>query len=303
MIKGIAVGFLAYGVFACGDAAVKALGGSLPIFEIAFFSALFALIAVPFVKASDERWRDLLSMHRPVLVLVRAASGTIAGILGVVAFTTLPFAEAYALIFLTPLFITVLSAVLLGERVGALRAFAMLVGLAGVLLVIRPGFRELLPGHFAAIGVAVCAATTVLVLRVLGPTEKRITLMGMAMLVALAVNGALMAFEFEVPSGIDLVWLVLAGLLAGAGHILLMAATRAAPANRIAPAQYSQIIWAVVLGAIFFREFPDAVAVAGMALVAVSGIFAFLQERQAGQPARSALTILWGRTPRGGGRG
>jgi S-adenosylmethionine uptake transporter len=234
---------------------------------------------------------------------VRAASGTIAGILGVVAFTTLPLAEAYALIFLTPLFITVLSATLLGEKIGMLRACAMTVGLAGVLLVIRPGFRELLPGHFAAIGVAVCAATTVLVLRVLGPTEKRITLMGMAMLMALAVNGVLMAFDLDLPSGSDLVLLVLAGLLAGAGHILLMAATRAAPANRIAPAQYSQIIWAVALGAIFFQEFPDAIALAGMTLVAISGVLAFLQERQADQPARSALTILWGRTPRGGGRG
>jgi S-adenosylmethionine uptake transporter len=66
MIKGIAVGFLAYGIFACSDAAVKALGGRLPIFEIAFFTAFFALVAVPFVKAPSDRWRDLFIIHRPV---------------------------------------------------------------------------------------------------------------------------------------------------------------------------------------------------------------------------------------------
>ena len=93
-----------------------------------------------------------------------------------------------------------------------------------------------------------------IVLRALGPTEKRITLMGVAMLMALAVNGVLMLFDFRIPAPLDLLALAAIGLCTGAGHILIMAALRAAPANRIAPAQYSQMIWAVLLGAIFFER-------------------------------------------------
>ena len=280
---------------------MKALGGRLPIFEIGFFVTLFAVVATPFGRGPGEQWRDTFRMRRPALVLLRAASGTVAGILGVIAFTSLPFAEAYALIFLAPLFATILSFIFLGEPVGSRRVLAVAIGLAGVLLVIRPGFRELLPGHLAALGVAGCAATTVIVLRVLGPTEQRLTLMSVTILVALAVNGALMTFEFRQPTTVDLVWLVLAGALAGFGHILLMAATRLAPANRIAPAQYSQILFATALGAVFFGEFPDGLALAGMALVGLSGLVTFLGED--GRPAdEEELTLVGGRTPRSGGR-
>lgn len=280
MLQGVAIGFLSYALFAGGDAAVKALGGRLPVFEIAFFSTLFALFAMPFAKPAGERWRHTFRMHRPGLVLLRAASGTAAGIFGVVAFTTLPLAEAYALIFLVPLFVTMLSVLFLGERIGWRRIAAILVGLAGVLLVVRPGFRALLPGHFAAVGVALCAATTIVVLRVLGPTEKRVTLLGVVMAVSLAVNFALMLGTYVAPTGGDLLLLAVAGILAGLGHITLMAATRAAPANRVAPAQYSQILWAVVLGAVFFGEFPDALALSGIVLVGLSGLFTFLREEK-----------------------
>lgn len=292
MLRGILLGFLAYALFACGDAAIKALSGRLPVFEIGFFAAFFASFAVPFVRPPHERWRDLFRMNRPRLVLLRAASGTTAGILGVIAFTTLPLAEAYALIFMAPLFVTLLSVLFLRERIGWRRTLAVIAGFAGILLVVRPGFRELLPGHLAAAGIALCAATTTIVLRALGPTEKRITLMGTTMLVALAVNGTLMLFDFRAPTAGDLGWLALAGLLAGIAHILFMAATRAAPANRVAPTQYTQMVWAVALGALFFGEFPDLLALAGIALVGASGLFTFLREerKDPGAAAKSAPT-------------
>jgi S-adenosylmethionine uptake transporter len=294
MFKGIFLGFLAYGVFACGDAVIKSFGGRLPIFEIGFFVTLFAMLAVPFARPPHERWRDLFRMDRPRLVLLRAASGTSAGILGVIAFTTLPLAEAYALIFLAPLFVTLLSFVFLGERIGWRRTLAIVAGFLGILLVVRPGFRELLPGHLAAAGVALCGATTVIVLRALGPTEKRITLMGTTILVALAVNGALMLLDFRTPHAADIGALAVAGLLAGTGHVLFMAAVRAAPANRVAPTQYTQIVWAVALGALFFGEVPDLLALAGMALVGVSGLFTFLREERK-DPAKTAQAATTGR--------
>lgn len=294
MLRGILLGFLAYALFSCGDAAIKALSGRLPVFEIGFFAAFFASFAVPFVRPAHERWRDIFRMNRPKLVLLRAASGTTAGILGVIAFTTLPLAEAYALIFLAPLFVTLLSVLFLGERIGWRRMLAVVVGFIGILLVVRPGFRELLPGHLAAAAIALCAATTTIVLRALGPTEKRITLMGTTMLTALAVNGALMLFQFRTPTPGDIGWLAVAGLLAGVAHIIFMAATRAAPANRVAPTQYTQMIWAVVLGALFFGEFPDLLGLVGLALVGISGLFTFLREERK-DPAAVAKAAATGR--------
>ena len=92
---------------------------------------------------------------------------------------------------------TILSIPFLGETVGWRRALAILIGFAGVLLVVRPGFRELTPGHLAAVGASICGAATVLALRALGPTEKRITLMGVVFVAAIVVNGAIMAFDFH----------------------------------------------------------------------------------------------------------
>jgi len=118
-IKGIALGFLAYFLFSCSDANVKALGGHhLPVFEIGFFSTLFAALVLLFLRPKDERWRDAVFVRRPMLVALRGIFGAAAGILGIYAFTTLPFAEAYALIFLSPSIATILSIFILAEQVG-----------------------------------------------------------------------------------------------------------------------------------------------------------------------------------------
>jgi drug/metabolite transporter (DMT)-like permease len=295
MIKGILVGFLSYGVFACGDAAVKALGGRMTVFEIGFFTTIFAFVALPFARHPSERWRDILRMNRPGLVMVRVISGMAAGVLSVYSFTRLPLAEVYSLIFLAPLFVTMLSIPFLGETVGWRRSLAILIGFGGVLLVVRPGFRELHLAHLAAVGIALCGAATVLALRALGATEKRITLMGAVFFGQLGLNGALMLTDFNVPAPRDLTLIVAAGLCAGLGQMLLMAATRAAPASRIAPAQYSQIAWAVGLGAWFFGEIPDLTAIAGIALVTFAGLFTFAREKQRGVRGPAVWTMVWGR--------
>jgi S-adenosylmethionine uptake transporter len=303
MVKGILLGFLAMAIFSCGDAGVKAIGSHMTVFEITFFTTLFACVAVPFVRQPHERWRDMFRMHRPGLVMIRTIAGVFAGLFSVYAFTTLPFAEVYSLIFLSPLFVTILSIPFLGETVGWRRALAILVGFAGVLLVVRPGFRELTLGHLAALGASICGATTVLALRALGPTEKRITLMGVVFATALAINGAIMIFDFHMPAPRELLLAAFAGLCGGTAHMLLMAAMRAAPANRVAPTQYSQIVWAILLGALFFSEFPDTTAFAGIALVTFAGLFTFIREEKRGARFPPVWTMVWGRVARNSTRG
>lgn len=280
MNQGVAVGFLSYFLFSSADACIKSLGGRMSVFEIIFFVTAAHFLTIGVAKPAGEEWRHVFRMHRPGLVAVRALCGIGAGLCGVYAFTTLPLAEAYALIFLMPAFVTMLSIPLLGEEVGWRRWTAVAVGFLGVLLVVKPGFRELHLGHLAAACAAVFGALSMIVLRTIGSTEKRITLLAVVYAAATAVNGALMIPTFTMPELRDFAIIGLTGIVGGFGQISIIVATKLAPANRVASAQYSQIIWAVVFGAVFFSEFPDGIAFIGMALVAFSGLFTFLREEQ-----------------------
>ena len=133
-------------IFSCGDAALRRSAAGCRVFEIGFFSTVFSCVALPFVRQPHERWRDMFRMHRPGLVLLRAVAGRARWALQVFAFTHLPLAEVYSLFFLSPLLVTILSIPILGESVGWRRGLAIVVGFAGVLLVVRPGFRELHAG-------------------------------------------------------------------------------------------------------------------------------------------------------------
>jgi drug/metabolite transporter (DMT)-like permease len=293
MQSGILLAFAAYLAYSCSDAAGKMLGAQLPIFEIGFFMSLIALAPALLLKRPGETWRELATPKRPLLVLARMGTGTFGGISAVYAFTHLPMAEAYSLIFLLPVFVAVLSGLFLKEVVGLSRWVALLGGLAGVMLVVRPGFNALTLGHLAALACAFSGALTSSLLRQLGPTEKRLTLVGAVLVAATVVNGVLMIPSFVAPTTAHWPILVAGGLAAGIGHIAMVTAARLAPASRIAPAQYSQIVWAAILGAAIFGEFPDPIAVAGMALVGFCGVMTLGGgDAAAAKPARPRFLRL-----------
>jgi S-adenosylmethionine uptake transporter len=99
-------------------------------------------------------------------------------------------------------------------------------------------------------------------------------------LTAIAVNGLLMLTDFRPVTRTDIMLIIFGGVAGGFGQIAMLTATRLAPPDRVAPAQYSQIIWAVIIGALFFNEFPDGIAAIGMGLVVLSGLFTFFREEQ-----------------------
>lgn len=293
MLKGVAVGFLSYGLFSSSDASVKALGRlGLPVFEIIFLLTLVTFVGtIGFAKPRSEKWTGLFKLKRPGLVLLRAFLGTAGGLCGVYAFTTLPFAEAYSLLFLAPALVTILSIPLLGEQVGWRRWLSVAVGFAGVLLVVRPGFRELHLGHLAAAVAALIGALAMITLRKIGTTERRVSVLAVVYVMVLVVNGPLMLLDFRVPTAQELGIALFGGFIGGIGQITMMIAIQLAPANRVAPAQYSQIVWAVAYGALFFGEFPDGVAFIGMVLVVASGLFTFFREEQRHQWSRRVLLL------------
>ena len=209
MIKGILLGFASFAAYAISDAFVKSLHGSIPPYESVFFGAVFGLAALPFMMRKGDRWRDVVTAQRPSLWWVRALAGALGNIASVTAFTLLPMAEVFTMIFLMPIFVTILSVIFLKEHVGWRRWSAVVVGFAGVLVVLRPGFRALGVGDIAALVCGLFAAASVVALRMAGPHEKRLSLYGAGVIGPLIVGGLLALPKFRWPQLQE--W----GLLAG----------------------------------------------------------------------------------------
>jgi len=259
--------------FSTGDAVVKSLGGQLSTFEIGFFTTLFSFIPALFTKPREERWRDTFKLNRPALMVLVAVCRTLSALLIVYSFVTIPLAEAYCLVFLIPVLATILSVVVLKEQVSKTRWVLVVVSFLGVLLVVRPGFREIELGHLTAFICAIAAAISLTTIRLLSGAERRVTLFAVPGLLTISANLVGMAVIGAIwPSPAVFGALLIAGVLGGIGYLLQLKGVSLAPASRVAPMQYSQIIWALIYGALFFSELPDVISIAGLAVVVASGL-------------------------------
>jgi drug/metabolite transporter (DMT)-like permease len=273
MPLGVLLSLIAFGLYSCCDAIIKGFGaGNLTVHEIAFWSSFFSLIPAIFTKPKGEHWRSMFKLRHPWLVHMRGVTGLLGNLCIIYAFVTIPLAEAYSLAFLAPGFILLMSIFLLHETVSVRRMVLLAASFAGVLLVVRPGFRELQLGHLAAVAAALFGAVTTTVLRHVAPVEQRISLITIALGYIMVVNGIWMIPDFEMPTLQEFLLFLVIGVMGGTGNIVFIAATRRSQASQIAPAQYSQIFWAIALGAIFFHEMPDAFGYAGLAIVVATGI-------------------------------
>lgn len=274
MPPGVLFALCAYALYSCCDAIVKGLGSGLSVYEIAFFTTLFSLVPALLMTPKGESWTTFWKPRNPLLLHLRGLSGVIGNLCVIFAFVSIPLAEVYSLAFLAPVFIVFISVWLLGEKVSVQRWILLAASFAGVLIVVRPGFRDLGLGHLAAVAAAVCGAVTTSVLRKIAKDETRASLIGVASLYILVVNGVMMIFS---GSGHWLTWPEIAGLLTigalgGTANLIFIAATRTAPASVVAPFQYSQIFWAIIFGAIFYKEFPDAIGYFGLLVIVIAGI-------------------------------
>ncbi len=271
--------FATYLAVSLSDASVKLLHGALPPFELVFLGAVLGLAAVPLVKRPEERWSDLLRCRNRLMWCVRAVASVSGSVFSVIAFTRLSMAEAMALLFLMPAFVTVLSAVFLREPVGWRRFMAVATGFAGVLIVLRPGIEPFTFRHLSALLGALAAAVSIVVLRGLGPSEKRISLYGAGVVGPIAASLLVAAPHLVLPTALQGVWILGYGLLAALGTALLLLASEHAPASQVAPPQYSQMLWAIALDALLFGIGIDLPMIAGSLVIVGSGLFTFERER------------------------
>jgi drug/metabolite transporter (DMT)-like permease len=255
----------------------------MPVFEIIFFRNAFA-----FVPLGLWIWRttgpEVLRTRRPLGHLTRSAIGLTGMVCGFSAVQHLALTEATAFNFASPLFMTALSALVLGEPVGRHRWGAVVVGFLGVLIMVRPSPSHLGPGHLSLLGVslalggALCSAGAMVAVRQIAATERGATIVFYFTLAGtlMGLTGSLV--HWVTPDARTLGLLILGGLIGGVGQLFLTEAIRVAPVGVVAPFDYTQLVWATGLGFLVWGELPHAATLIGALIVAASGVYIIHRE-------------------------
>jgi drug/metabolite transporter (DMT)-like permease len=279
---------LAFAIFASHDVVIKYLGADYSPFQIIFFSSLMSFPLVTLMLIKDASHANLRPVH-PWWTLARTVCVMIATMCVFYACSVLPLAETYAILFMVPLLITLLSIPLLGESVGFHRGFAVVLGLVGVIVVLRPGETALSTGHFAAMGAALFSAIASVIVRKVGREERPVVLL----LYPLAANFALMSVLMipvyrPMPLG-DMGAVGLISILGFAAGLCLIAAYKRSEAALVAPMQYSQIIWATFYGYFLFDEALDTRTLMGAGIIILSGIYIVARESLKGAASQTPV--------------
>ena len=275
--RGALLALGAFAIYSTHDVVVKSLGGTYSPLQIVFFANLLGFPVVTVMMMRDRSEGNLRPRH-PWWTALRVVSATASTTLAFYAFSVLPMAQTYALIFAAPLLITMLAVPILGETVGWRRSLAVCVGLLGVMVVLRPGSTELELGHAAALAAAVCSAVGAVVMRKIGQEERSAVMLLYPMMANFLVMGLAMPFVYLPMQVIDLGGLALMAVLGFLGGLCIIAAYRVGSAVVVAPMQYSQILWAVIYGQVFFDETPDLATAIGAAIVILSGVYVVFRE-------------------------
>ncbi len=261
---------LGFAAFSTHDALIKTLG-EYSVFQIIFFAVLFSFVPFTLFLMLDKQERSLRP-NLPLLVAGRCIGILGSTISGFYAFSVLPMAEVYSLIFSAPILITLLAIPVLGEKVKLIRWIAIILGLAGVMVVLQPGDSELSLGHFAGFMAALFIATTAVITRKIGSREHSLTLIVYPLMVNFVVTGVALIWVYKPFSGLALTTVGGIGLLSVIGQSLLVQAYRRSQAQFIAPVQYSQMLWAVIFGSLFFNETLTNNVILGSTIIILSGL-------------------------------
>jgi drug/metabolite transporter (DMT)-like permease len=274
------------------DITAKYLSATLPSIEIAWLRFLvFAMIMVPTMLPGSPVYA--LRTERVGLQLLRGAALLSSSLLFISGLRFLPIAEASATAFVSPLFVTALSILFLGERVGLRRWLATVVGLVGVLIILRPGTSAFHPAAFFPLFSALGWAGTLIMTRMMSGKEHASTIMAYSSIAGLAILTALVSFVWVVPTWHDILFGILIGIASTAGQWIVVFAFRYADASVLAPFSYIQLLWVSVLGFLVFGEVPDIWTVTGAIFVVGSGLYTAHRERV----RRSQLLVQAERSP------
>jgi len=271
-------------LLASHDGLSKYLTQLYPVFLVVWARYL-AQVVLMLGMFAPRMGRRVFHTLRPWPQLLRGLSLVSVSIMFISGLRYIPLAEATAVIFLTPLMVTLASA-LLGERVSHSQWLAVGVGLLGVMIIVRPGGALFTPAVLLPFGAAISFTVYQLLTRRLSGTDHPVTSNFLSSLVGFLVMSVLVTFNWRTPSVHDAVLMASLGLMAMSGHLVLTQAFRYASAASLAPFTYGQIVFAGIVGFIAFGHIPDVEAIAGMTVIIASGLcMAYVQSRQASRSA------------------
>ncbi len=247
--------------FVCFITAMKSVGSAVPVVEGAFLRFAFGLVfLLPLAGRIRAHWPKGRDMR---LFVGRGLVHSVAICAWFFAISQIPLAEVTAINYLAPVCVTVGAALFLGERLAARRIAAVAVALLGALILLRPGFRTLEPGHFAMILAAVSLGSSYVIGKTLTARFPPTVIVAWLSLSVTPILAPLAIAHWVTPPWQVLAMLALAAVFANLGHYLMTLAFRAAPVAVTQPVTFLQLVWSVLLGYVVFGESVDPFVIIG----------------------------------------
>jgi drug/metabolite transporter (DMT)-like permease len=300
LFKAIGLKLLSALLFAAMSAFVRQLGDVVPVGQLVFFRSACAIPPVLLIYTVRGELASAVYTRRPLGQLGRGALSVAGMYTNFSALTRLPLADATAIQFASPLITVALAAVILKEQIRFYRWTAVLVGFAGVIVMLIPHMdlsqyaaagatTAATIGSIFALVSAFCNAGTVIQTRRLAQSETTSSIVFYFSLVTALAGAVTLPFAWLTPTFSQLSMLISLGLFGGVAHIFLTESYRHATASVIAPFDYSAMLWALLLGYWVFGELPSMMVYVGAIIVAGAGLFVIWRERALGlQRAREA---------------
>ena len=276
-LAGIALMLLGCALFTCNDALGKWLLGTYGLGQMLVIRSVAALVVLaPFAVRAGRA--AFAGAPRPGLQIMRVILSSAEVAMFFIAVTYLPLADTVTFYMAGPIYVTALSALLLGERVGWRRWSAVLAGFAGVLIALQPSAATLTWPALIALAGSLMFALLMVVTRMLRGTPDIVLASGQ--IAATGILGLVLApIGWVTPTPGDLAQLALLGVVAVTALVCVNRSLKLAPASVVVPYQYTMIVWAVVLGLAVFGERPAPHVLAGAAIIVAAGIFIFWREQ------------------------
>tara|TARA_R110002049_G_scaffold117332_2_gene270521 strand:- start:103400 stop:104338 length:939 start_codon:yes stop_codon:yes gene_type:complete len=295
---GIALKIMAILLFTFMSAIIKAIADDVPSGQAVFFRSFFAIPVILIWLAQRGKLSVGLKTRNPMGHVWRGLFGTTAMGLTFTGLGLLPLPEVTAIGFATPIFTVILAAVLLGEKIRFYRVIAVAVGLLGVMIILWPRFSNIgTMEQTATIGALLILIATMLRSLVQIHIRQLVQHEDTAAIVFyFSVTASLLAlltlpFGWVVPDARTLSLLILAGFIGGVAQIFITSAYRFGSASMLAPYDYTSMIFAIVIGYIFFAELPTFVMLSGALLVIAAGVLVIWRERQLGVERGKARSV------------
>lgn len=279
------IGLMLVGIFffSLNDAMGKFLIATFSVGQILLVRSAAGLVMLtPFIRR--EGWAAFRSAPRPWLQwLLRPACLTFEVAAFYWALFYMSLADVMTFYLAGPIYVTAMSPFLLGETVGWRRWLAVLFGFVGVMIALNPTAASLTPGALVAIAGSLTFSISMICTRLVRGTPD-IVLITTQTVGALLFGAVVAPFSWVALGWFDFALLVLLGVVATFAHFCINRALKLAPASVVVPYQYTTIVWAIILGFIFFRDIPRVAMLAGAAIIIAAGIYIFIREQARARP-------------------